>query len=155
MDWLQLLSMSGMILHIFVDGKTNVVDRTRGSFVIWRLYIEFEIRVKELLRAKKLLFRAIGACPLVKGKLNSRTFSLILNYDSIELYLLAFGPLRSVFQVHELNALAETMAERGIRLRRGLEDVIESVAEADGEEDDESEDEIEHNARELRRLLPY
>lgn len=61
-----------------------------------------------------------------------------------------------MFQVHELNALAETMVERGIRLRRGLEDVIESgVVEADGQEDHESEDEIEHNARELRRLMPY
>ena len=69
---------------------------------------------------------------------------------------MAFGPLRSVFQVHELNALAETMAERGIRLRRGLENLIESgVAEAGGPEDNESEDEIEHNARELRRLMPY
>jgi hypothetical protein len=81
---------------------------------------------------------------------------MILNYDSTELYLLAFGPLRSVFQVHELNALAETMAERGIRLRRGLENVIENgIVEADEQEDNESEDEIEHNARELRRLLPY
>jgi hypothetical protein len=61
-----------------------------------------------------------------------------------------------VFQVHELNALAETMVERGIRLRRGLEDVIESgVVEAERQEDNESEDEIEHNARELRRLMPY
>ena len=81
---------------------------------------------------------------------------MILKCDSTGLYLLAFGPLRSVFQVHELNALAETMAERGIRLRRGLENVIESgVEEADGQEDNESEDEIEHNARELRRLKPY
>ena len=145
-----------MILHVLINGKTNVVDRTRGSFVIWRIYIEFEIRAKEFLRAKKLLFRAIGECPLVKGKLNVCTFDVILNYDSTELYLLAFGPLRSVFQVHELNALAETMAERGIRLRRGLENLIESgVAEAGGPEDNESEDEIEHNARELRRLMPY
>ena len=134
------------------------MDRTRGSFVIWRVYIEFEIRAKELLRAKKLLFRAIGECPLVKGKFNVCTFSMMLNHDSTELYLLAFGPLRSVFQVHELNALAETMAERGIRLRRGLEHLIEGgVVEAGGQEDSESdsEDEIEHNARELRRLMPY
>ena len=154
MDWLQLSNMSGTILQVFVDGKANIVNRTRGSFVIWRLYIEFEIRVKELQRAKKLVFRAIGECPLVKGKFDTCTFGMMLNFDSTELYLLAFGPLRSVFQVHELNALAETMAERGIRLRQGL-DVIESgVVEAD-EEDNESEDEIEHNARELRRLMPY
>lgn len=41
-----------------------------------------------------------------------------------ELYLLAFGPLRGVFQVHELKGLADTMAERGIRLRQGLEEVV-------------------------------
>ena len=132
------------------------MDRTRGSFVIWRIFIEFEIRAKEFLRAKKLLFRAIGECPLVKGKLNVYTFNMIISFDSSDLYLLAFGPLRSVFQVHELNALAETMAERGIRLRRGLEILIEGgVSEAGGQEDNESEDEIEHNARELKRLLPY
>ena len=61
-----------------------------------------------------------------------------------------------MFQVYELNALAETMVERGIRLRQGLEDVIESgVVKGDEQEDNDSEDEIEHNARELRRLMPY
>ncbi|KAF8973700.1 NRDE-2, necessary for RNA interference-domain-containing protein [Flammula alnicola] len=116
-------------------------ERTRASSVIWRIYIEFEIRVHELQRAKKLLFRAIGECPLVK-----------------ELYLLAFGPLRSVFHAHELNGLADTMAERGIRLRQGLDEVVEGMGLVDEEAregNDESEDEIEHNARELRRLMPY
>ena len=42
--------------------------RTKFSPVIWRIYIEFEIRVGALHLAKKLLFRAIGECPLVKGK---------------------------------------------------------------------------------------
>lgn len=79
---------------------------------------------------------------------------MVLNYDSTELYLLAFGPLRSVFQVHELNALAETMAERGIRFRQGLEDVM-TVEASQRPEDDESDDEMEHNARELKRLMPY
>lgn len=45
----------------------TVVGRTRASPVIWRIYIEFEIQAHELHRAKKLLFRAIGECPLVKG----------------------------------------------------------------------------------------
>ena len=35
--------------------------------MIWRIFIEFEIRAKELGRAKKLLYRAIGECPIVKG----------------------------------------------------------------------------------------
>lgn len=77
MDWLQLSSMSGMII-VFVDEQTNVMDRTRGSFIIWRIYIEFEIRVKELQRAKKILFRAIGECPLVKGKLDVFTSNMML-----------------------------------------------------------------------------
>ena len=35
--------------------------------MIWRIFIEFEIRANDLGRAKKLLYRAIGECPLVKG----------------------------------------------------------------------------------------
>lgn len=41
--------------------------RTRGSAILWKLYLEFEIRAGSFSRAKKLLFRAIGECPLVKG----------------------------------------------------------------------------------------
>ncbi|KDR85329.1 hypothetical protein GALMADRAFT_234148 [Galerina marginata CBS 339.88] len=113
-------------------------ERTRGSSVIWRIYMEFEIRLKELQRARKLLFRAIGECPLVK-----------------DLYLLAFGPLRGVFQTHELNALADTMVERGIRLRQGIEELVAGEAEILEESEGEGEDEIEEDARELRRLMPY
>lgn len=51
------------------------------------------------------------------------------------------------------------MAERGLRLRRGLDEVLEGwEIEGDvskGDESDESADEIEHNAAELRRLMPY
>lgn len=71
---------------------------------------------------------------------------------------MAFGPLRSVFHVHELNALADTMIERGIRLRQGLDEVmegVETVEDGGGDGSETSEDEIEHNARELRRLMPY
>lgn len=75
------------------------------------------------------------------------------------LYLVAFGSLRSVFSGHELRGLADTMAERGLRLRRGLDEVLEGWEIGDddfkGDESDESADEIEHNAKELRRLMPY
>ena len=75
-----------------------------------------------------------------------------------ELYLLAFGPLRSVFSARELNEWADTMAERGIRMRKGLDEMLEGWME-DGagkaQDDEMAEDEIEHNARELRRLMPY
>ncbi|KAF6766535.1 NRDE-2, necessary for RNA interference-domain-containing protein [Ephemerocybe angulata] len=87
-------------------------ERTRGKF---------EIKARQHRTAKKLLFRAIGECPLVK-----------------ELYLLAFGPLRA------------------LRLHRGLDEVVDIVAEnKEAVDNEEDEDEIEHNARELRRLMPY
>jgi len=62
-----------------------------------------------------------------------------------------------VFEVHELNSLGDSMVERGIRLHKGLEEVVVPVEmEEKGREWTESEDdEIEHNARELRRLKPY
>ncbi|KAJ6604525.1 NRDE-2, necessary for RNA interference-domain-containing protein [Mycena vulgaris] len=116
-------------------------ERTRRSPILWRLFIEFEIRVGQLNRAKKLLFRAIGDCPLVKN-----------------LYLVAFGPLRGVFNAHELNGFADTMAERELRLRRGLDEFLEGWEEKYGNEsgdEDESGDEIENAAKEYRHRLPY
>ncbi|KAA1468262.1 DUF1740-domain-containing protein [Dentipellis sp. KUC8613] len=114
-------------------------ERTRGSPILWRLYIELEIRAGQLERAKDLLFRALGQCPFVK-----------------ELYLLAFDALRSVFTGRELNALADSMAERGVRMRKGLDDVVGDWTE-DKEEEESSgeEDEIEAEARERQRLRPY
>ena len=35
--------------------------------MLWRIFIEFEIRVQDLKRAKNVLFRAIAQCPGVKG----------------------------------------------------------------------------------------
>ncbi|KZT75158.1 hypothetical protein DAEQUDRAFT_720374 [Daedalea quercina L-15889] len=116
-------------------------ERMRGSAALWLLYVQFEVRTGYLERAKRLLFRAVGECPLAK-----------------ELYLLAFGPLRRVFSGRELNEWAETMAERGIRMRRGLDEVLDGwIEETEDNRAGESagEDEIEHNARELRRLMPY
>ncbi|KAI0778496.1 DUF1740-domain-containing protein [Trametes elegans] len=116
-------------------------ERTRGSAVLWKLFIAFELRAGQPERAKKILFRAVGECPLAKA-----------------LYLLAFGPLRGVFSAGELNALGETMAERGVRMRVGLDEVVgdwSEEARRDDEEEGGEADEIEQNARELRRLMPY
>ncbi|KAF8898878.1 NRDE-2, necessary for RNA interference-domain-containing protein [Infundibulicybe gibba] len=124
------LKFARRVAHIFLK------YRTRASPIIWRIYLEFEIRAGEFQRAKKIFFRAIGECPLNK-----------------ELYLLAFTALREVFSRQELNALSDTMVERGIRVRHELE------AETDVERmqvgDEEGMDEIEENASELRRLMPY
>lgn len=66
----------------------------------------------------------------------------------------AFDRLRAVFSTHELKSLWEAMVERGIRLRKGLEEEIEGTKE-DYEEGEDSMDEIEYNSRELARLKPY
>ncbi|KAJ7492744.1 NRDE-2, necessary for RNA interference-domain-containing protein [Mycena latifolia] len=113
-------------------------ERTRQSPILWRIFIEFEIRAGQLARAKKLLFRAIGECPLVK-----------------ELYLTAFGPLRGVFSAQELNGFADTMAERQLRLRRELDVEAREERGSEGRASDESEDEIENAAKEYRHRLPY
>ena len=92
-----------------------------------------------LAQAKNLFFLAIKECPLVK-----------------ELYLLAFGPLRSVFESRELMRVAEGMVERGLRLRKDVEEPTEIVpAGSRGMDVGYGEEDIEHNAEELRRLRPY
>ncbi|KAF5385409.1 hypothetical protein D9757_005389 [Collybiopsis confluens] len=129
-------------------------ERTSDSYLIWRMYIEFEIRVKRYDKAKDLLWRALGRFPLCKGSIYLETLGDLTDLRP-ELYLLAFGPLRSVFQNNELNTLAETMIERGIRMRRGLDEVLQDWGPRRMDEedvDDKDDDEIEYNANELRRL---
>ena len=45
-----------------------ITSRTRGSAVLWKLFVAFEMRAGQPERAKKLLVRAVGECPLVKGE---------------------------------------------------------------------------------------
>ena len=79
------------------------------------------------------------------------------------MYLLAFGPLREVFSARELNQFADTMAERELRMRVGLDEAVGEWGDngredgSGGELEGESgpEDEIEARAREERRLRPY
>ncbi|KAI6119002.1 NRDE-2, necessary for RNA interference-domain-containing protein [Pisolithus croceorrhizus] len=118
-------------------------ERTKNSSTIWRIIMEFEIRAGQMQRAKDLLYRAVSECPLSK-----------------ELYLLAFGPLRPVFKPHELHGFVEVMADRGLRMRRSLEEYTRNyreVRESDNLRGDPeaSDDEIERDARERRRLMPY
>lgn len=116
-------------------------ERTTGSAILWRVILEFEVRVGSLQRAKKLLYRAVNECPLAK-----------------DLYMMAFGPLRSVFSVRELDGFVDIMAERGIRMRKGIDEYRMTGGDessSDSEDLDDSEDEIEHEARQRRRLMPY
>jgi hypothetical protein len=96
---------------------------------------------------------------MVKGVSKLFMHHLLYNVCCAGIYLLAFGPLRSVFASHELNALADTMAERGLRLHCELDEVVpngmDMIKNHEQENRNDSEDEIEHNAKELRRLRPY
>ncbi|KAL5535434.1 hypothetical protein ACEPAF_3528 [Sanghuangporus sanghuang] len=115
-------------------------DRTKGSPILWKVYVKFEIAAGNMKRAKSVLFRALKECPLVK-----------------ELYLLAFeDDLRSAYTRRELITLSDTMAERGIRLRHSLSEVLEihgadnREKESDtGESGDECEpeDELEYERK--------
>lgn len=73
------------------------------------------------------------------------------------MYMQAFDRLRPVFSTHELKSLWETMIERGIRARKGLEEEVEGWNEvnANSEEGEDLLDEMEYNSRELARLKPY
>lgn len=59
------------------------------------------------------------------------------------LYLLAFGPLRDAFTVRELRGFVDIMAERGLRVRRGLEEYGWDAEGAREESEDEDGDEDE------------
>ena len=63
---------------------------------------------------------------------------------------MVFGVLRSVFATQELGLLAGLMAERGLRLRQGLDEAPEGWDESGAEES-----EIERQGEESRRLMPY
>jgi hypothetical protein len=39
----------------------------RSSSTLWRLYIELEIGMRDLKKARSLLYRAVAECPLAKG----------------------------------------------------------------------------------------
>jgi len=64
-----------------------------------------------------------------------------------------------MFSPAELNAFCDTMAERELRMRRGLDEFLDGWVNPDAEHssegNEESEDEIEQNAKDLKRLRPY
>lgn len=74
-----------------------------------------------------------------------------------DLYMIAFGPLRNQFNSRELKGIADTMVERGLRLRADFDELFDGWNCSDTG-DDESLDELDdatRDAQELRRLMPY
>ncbi|KAI9313832.1 NRDE-2, necessary for RNA interference-domain-containing protein [Dichotomocladium elegans] len=80
---------------------------TRASVLIWRLYIDHEVRTKNLERAKALYYRAVRACPWSK-----------------ELYLLGIQALSRSLTEKELHEIVSLMMEKEIRLRCPIDDAL-------------------------------
>lgn len=101
--------------------------------VLWQVYVALEMRVGNFERAKRVLLRALGVCWWAK-----------------ELYLIAFGQLRTVFTARELNDMIAAMVDRGIRMRRDIQEQLEGwIDPSTAIEEDE------HNAgdMEVERML--
>jgi len=58
---------------------------SRGSIVLWMIYIEFELRYEKPQRARELVLRAMRECPWSKGTSNAKISVLIA-----DLAMLAF-----------------------------------------------------------------
>ncbi|KAI7885758.1 DUF1740-domain-containing protein [Lichtheimia hyalospora FSU 10163] len=80
---------------------------TRASILVWKLYIEHEIRCKNMDRAKSLYYRAVRACPWSK-----------------ELYLLGIRVLSRQLSEKELHEMVSLMMEKEIRMRCTIDDTL-------------------------------
>ncbi|KAL0579360.1 hypothetical protein V5O48_002636 [Marasmius crinis-equi] len=163
---LELYSSNSVILGVFLEAEKGqgVWGRVRGLLGnsgekvkdVTRRIQEVWIGRWDSQRWESELERIRGG--LAAAVEHERQVSAFVGINLGKLYLLAFVPLRSVFSGRELNSLAELMAERGIRMRRDLDEVVAGWTGDEkrvGEEDMEEEDEIEFNSRELKRLKPY
>lgn len=81
--------------------------------------------------------------------------NIVLTY-LLELYLLALGRLRGLFKSRELVTLVESMAERGLRLRGSIDELVDGLSDGVSElEDGVADEEVAERAAELRQLMPY
>ncbi|RPB06131.1 DUF1740-domain-containing protein [Choiromyces venosus 120613-1] len=90
-------------------------NRTKYNFSLWMIYMEFEIREKEMKRAKEVLFRGIRNCPWSK-----------------DLLLLAFQRLRTVLTYDEMRKLLSIISsEKELRVHdtTELEDYIDGLTD--------------------------
>ncbi|KAI8972712.1 NRDE-2, necessary for RNA interference-domain-containing protein [Pilobolus umbonatus] len=82
-------------------------ESSRSSILLWKLYIEFEMRQGNTERAKNLFYRSIRECPWSK-----------------ELYLIGLRDFKGLMTEKELNELIVLMMEKEIRLRIPIEDEL-------------------------------
>ncbi|KAK9456775.1 NRDE-2, necessary for RNA interference-domain-containing protein [Dipodascopsis uninucleata] len=90
-------------------------ENTRSNPSLWKAYVEFELSHQQKWNAKKILYRAIAACPWSK-----------------DLIMFGFTSLRDIMSASEMRQLSEIMLERELRIRVvipenefGLTDVLQ------------------------------
>ncbi|KAI8051900.1 NRDE-2, necessary for RNA interference-domain-containing protein [Gilbertella persicaria] len=83
----------------------KAVQHTRSSILLWKYYIEFEMKQNDIQRAKTLFYRSIRECPWSK-----------------ELYLLGIQMFEKTMTEKEKNELISLMMEKEIRIRIEIEE---------------------------------
>jgi len=86
---------------------TMAISRLRGSSLFWRLWIELELRVHALDKAKALLYRAISHCAPDKGRNARHPRPASLNYTTRPLLATIWSPSKPIPRagVDEVNGL--------------------------------------------------
>lgn len=94
--------------------------------------MEFEIREKELKRAKEVLFRGIRNCPWSKGMCCHMFGSIVFANCWVDLFFLAFQRLRTVLTYEEMRKLLSIVSsEKELRVHdtTELEDYVDGLTD--------------------------
>ncbi|KAF8761004.1 Peptidase family M41 [Rhizoctonia solani] len=92
--------------------------RTRQSPVLWRIYLEFEIRAGQLTRAKALLHQAIGVCPWLDFWINAMAERQIRTRTDVEELLVGWIPEEDSDSEIEVEGGEHDIEDRAQELRR-------------------------------------
>jgi hypothetical protein len=113
--WTELHQRSALNIEVIRSllEESLFLKSSKASLQTWLLAIDFERVHGTMERAKTLVLQAIASCPWSKG----------IQY-SLDLYLIAFGPLHSQFSTLELEDLYTMMNEHELRIFQPLEQRI-------------------------------
>ncbi|KAK6497523.1 hypothetical protein TWF481_011929 [Arthrobotrys musiformis] len=110
--WAEMQMSAGN--NVNVNGIRNLFERaveserTKSSIQLWILYLQFELRQSQPVRAKDVFFRAIRACPWSK-----------------EVILSGFRLLRSILDFGEMRKVYGVMQEKELRVHVDIEELLE------------------------------
>src|SRR6266536_949915 len=101
---------SGSTVHSSRAAFERAVDHPMGksSAALWKLFVLFELRHGEPVRAKEVFYRGMRACPWAKPFI-----------------MLAFTDLRGVMSFEELRKVYNVLGEKELRVHVDLEEVFD------------------------------